>query len=75
MSYPRTKLVLASRIGDLPGPIDGPTVGPNHSVLRQQAALAVGAAGLLGFGLDAGVRSSYRAVQASGGRGAILDDA
>ena len=26
---------------DLPGPIDGPTVGPNHSVLRQQAALAV----------------------------------
>jgi citrate lyase subunit beta/citryl-CoA lyase len=41
MSYPRTKLVLASRIGDLPGPIDGPTVGPNHSVLRQQAALAV----------------------------------
>ena len=41
MSYPRTKLVLASRIGDLPGPIDGPTVGPNHSALRQQAALAV----------------------------------
>lgn len=41
MSYPRTKLVLASRIGDLPGPIDGPTVGPNHSALRQQATLAV----------------------------------
>ena len=41
MSYPRTKLVLASRIGDLPGPIDGPTVGPNHAVLRQQATLAV----------------------------------
>ena len=41
MSYPRTKLVLASRIGNLPGPIDGPTVGPNHSALRQQATLAV----------------------------------
>lgn len=41
MSYPRTKLVLASRIGNLPGPIDGPTVGPNHAALRQQAALAV----------------------------------
>lgn len=41
MSYPRTKLVLASRIGNLPGPIDGPTVGPNHSALRQQASLAV----------------------------------
>lgn len=41
MSYPRTRLVLASRIGDLPGPIDGPTVGPNHAALRQQASLAV----------------------------------
>jgi citrate lyase subunit beta/citryl-CoA lyase len=41
MSYLRTKLVLASRIGDLLGPIEGPTVGPNHSALRQQAALAV----------------------------------
>ena len=41
MSYPRTRLVIASRIGDLPGPIDGPTVGPNHASLRQQAALAV----------------------------------
>lgn len=41
MSYPRSRLVVASRIGDLPGPIDGPTVGPNHATLRQQATLAV----------------------------------
>lgn len=41
MSYPRSRLVIASRIGDLPGPIDGPTVGPNHAALRQQAMLAV----------------------------------
>jgi citrate lyase subunit beta / citryl-CoA lyase len=41
MSYPRSRLVIASRIGDLPGPIDGPTVGPNHAALKQQASLAV----------------------------------
>lgn len=41
MSYPRTRLVVASRIGDLPGPIDGPTVGSNHGQIRQQAGLAV----------------------------------
>lgn len=41
MSYPRSRLVVASRIGDLPGPIDGPTVGPNHGLLRQQSGLAV----------------------------------
>lgn len=42
MSYPRTRLVLASRIGGLPGPIDGPTVGSSHAILREQAADAVG---------------------------------
>jgi len=41
MAYPRTRLVLASRIGGLPGPIDGPTVGNSHAVLREQAADAV----------------------------------
>ncbi|MFT4082741.1 MAG: aldolase/citrate lyase family protein [Nocardioides sp.] len=41
MAYPRTKLVLASRIGGLPGPIDGPTVASTHPVLREQAADAV----------------------------------
>jgi len=41
MAYPRTRLVLASRIGGLPGPIDGPTVGNMHAVLREQAADAV----------------------------------
>lgn len=41
MSYPRSRLVVASRIGNLPGPIDGPTVGPNHAFLRQQSTLAV----------------------------------
>ena len=38
--YPRTRLVLASRIGQLPGPVDGPTVGASRTVLREQAALA-----------------------------------
>jgi len=41
MSYPRTKLVLASRIARLPGPIDGPTVAQSHSVLREQSGDAV----------------------------------
>jgi citrate lyase subunit beta / citryl-CoA lyase len=49
MAYPRTKLVLASRIGDLPGPIDGPTVASTHPVLREQAAdgVAMGMTGKL----------------------------
>ncbi len=41
MSYPRSRLVVASRVGNLPGPIDGPTVGTNHPVLREQGAMAV----------------------------------
>lgn len=41
MSYPRSRLVIASRIGDLPGPIDGPTVGSSHGVLREQSTIAV----------------------------------
>jgi citrate lyase subunit beta/citryl-CoA lyase len=47
MAYPRSRLVVASRIGNLPGPIDGPTVGSAHSVLREQSAHAV-ALGLTG---------------------------
>lgn len=41
MAYPRSRLVNASRIGGLPGPIDGPTVGGTHALLREQAADAV----------------------------------
>jgi citrate lyase subunit beta/citryl-CoA lyase len=41
MAYPRSRLVVASRIGALPGPIDGPTVGSAHRVLREQAEVAV----------------------------------
>jgi len=41
MAYPRSRLVVASRIGNLPGPIDGPTVGSNHSVLKEKSELAV----------------------------------
>ena len=41
MSYPRSRLVVASRVGNLPGPIDGPTVGSSHPVLREQGAVAV----------------------------------
>ena len=39
MAYPRSRLVIASRIGDLPGPIDGPTVSNSHRVLREQSAV------------------------------------
>lgn len=41
MAYPRSRLVVASRVGNLPGPIDGPTVGTSHPVLREQGAVAV----------------------------------
>jgi citrate lyase subunit beta/citryl-CoA lyase len=41
MAYPRSRLVVASRVGNLPGPIDGPTVGTNHPMLREQGGVAV----------------------------------
>jgi citrate lyase subunit beta/citryl-CoA lyase len=41
MAYPRSRLVVASRIGNLPGPIDGPTVGTAHRILREQAEVTV----------------------------------
>ncbi|SDQ62929.1 CoA ester lyase [Quadrisphaera sp. DSM 44207] len=47
MAYPRSRLVIASRIGGLPGPIDGPTVGTSHAVLREQSGTTV-ALGLTG---------------------------
>jgi citrate lyase subunit beta/citryl-CoA lyase len=47
MAYPRSRLVVASRIGGLPGPIDGPTVSTSHPVLREKSEHAV-ALGLTG---------------------------
>ncbi|MBW9093048.1 CoA ester lyase [Microbacterium jejuense] len=41
MLYPRSRLVVASRIGDLPGPIDGPTVTSDPSAVHEQSELAV----------------------------------
>lgn len=41
MAYPRVKLVVASRVGNLPGPIDGPTVGTSHPILREQTGTTV----------------------------------
>ncbi|WP_442914965.1 HpcH/HpaI aldolase/citrate lyase family protein [Leifsonia sp. Leaf264] len=41
MAYPRSRLVIASRVGGLPGPIDGPTVTPGHTPLREQSGVAV----------------------------------
>lgn len=38
MAYPRSRLVVASTIGGLPGPIDSPTVSSVHSVIRDQCA-------------------------------------
>nr|WP_245885975.1 CoA ester lyase [Xylanimonas oleitrophica] len=54
MAYPRSRLVLASRIGGLTGPIDGPTVGTSHPLLREQSSDAVdlGMTGKLCLDLD-----------------------
>ena len=54
MAYPRSRLVVASRVGNLPGPIDGPTVGSSHPVLREQGgvAVALGMTGKLCLDLD-----------------------
>jgi citrate lyase subunit beta/citryl-CoA lyase len=54
MAYPRSRLVVASRVGNLPGPIDGPTVGTSHAILREQSELAValGLTGKLCLSLD-----------------------
>lgn len=54
MAYPRAKLVVASRVGNLPGPIDGPTVGTNHPILREQSAITVmmGMTGKLCLAID-----------------------
>ncbi|KQS69356.1 aldolase [Modestobacter sp. Leaf380] len=41
MAYPRSRLVVGSRIGGLPGPIDGPTVGSSHGVLREATGVTV----------------------------------
>lgn len=41
MAYPRSRLVVASRIGGLPGPIDGPTVSSSHPVIREGTAMTV----------------------------------
>ncbi len=47
MAYPRSRLVVASRVGGLPGPIDGPTLSHEPTVLRQQS-LTARALGLTG---------------------------
>ncbi|WP_418275060.1 HpcH/HpaI aldolase/citrate lyase family protein [Isoptericola jiangsuensis] len=54
MAYPRARLVNASRIGGLPGPIDGPTVGSSHPLLREQSddAVAMGMTGRLCLDLE-----------------------
>lgn len=41
MAYPRARLVVASRVGGLPGPVDGPTVGESLPVLREQSGVTV----------------------------------
>ena len=49
MAYPRSRLVVASRIGNIPGPIDGPTVGTSYPILREKSehAVALGMTGKL----------------------------
>ena len=41
MAYPRSRLVVSSRAARLPGPIDGPTLTANDSILARDAALTV----------------------------------
>lgn len=41
MAYPRSRLVVAGRVGKLLGPVDGPTVSASHSVLREHTRTAV----------------------------------
>ncbi|WP_432524556.1 HpcH/HpaI aldolase/citrate lyase family protein [Kineococcus sp. SYSU DK006] len=47
MAYPRSRLVTASAIGRLPGPIDGPTTGGGHPELRESSSVGV-AMGMMG---------------------------
>ncbi|WP_235916186.1 HpcH/HpaI aldolase/citrate lyase family protein [Antrihabitans cavernicola] len=39
MAYPRSRLVVASRAARLPGPIDGPTLTSNETILQRDSAL------------------------------------
>ena len=41
MAYPRSRLVVSSRAARLPGPIDGPTLTANESILARDSALTV----------------------------------
>ncbi len=41
MAYPRSRLVVASRIGGFTGPVDQPTISSQHAVVREQCADAV----------------------------------
>lgn len=54
MAYPRSRLVIASRVGGLPGPIDGPTPLATHSLLREHIgdAVALGLTGKLCLDLE-----------------------
>lgn len=47
MAYPRSRLVVASRVAELPGPIDGPAVTDDAAVLEAKTATSV-AFGLTG---------------------------
>jgi citrate lyase subunit beta/citryl-CoA lyase len=47
LAYPRSRLVVASRVGHLPGPIDGPSVGLMNAPLREACRKSV-ALGLTG---------------------------
>ncbi|MGA1838808.1 aldolase/citrate lyase family protein [Herbiconiux sp. 11R-BC] len=40
MAYPRSRLVLASRLAQLPGPIDGPSLSDDPVLVHESAALS-----------------------------------
>ncbi|NMR31329.1 HpcH/HpaI aldolase/citrate lyase family protein [Crystallibacter degradans] len=55
LAYARSRLVIASRVGQLPGPIDGPTVGALGDDLKQacKVTASMGMTGKLCLLLDA----------------------
>lgn len=54
MTYPRSRLVVSSRVANLPGPIDGPTVTADRKTVRAgcEPAVAVGMTGKLCLNVD-----------------------
>jgi len=71
MAYPRSRLVIASTMAGLPGPIDGPTLTADHTVVaeRSQVAVELGLTGKLS--VDATQLATINTSFSPGGRDVI----